>query len=332
MYSKYEWFDNSRFGMFIHWGLFSMGAIHCWQKNFDRGTNEEWERYAKHFNPDLFEPEEWARAAKNAGMKYFVFTTKHHEGYCMYDSQYTDYKYPEKDLLKEIIAAFRKEGLRVGLYYSLPDWHHPNYPHDKRHPQRDVSYECDTTVYTEYLHNQVRELLSNYGKIDVLWFDGSYPDTEHIWDISRLNAMIHELQPEILVGRLPGYDDFMTPEQTIPQQGLFDENGEPLRWEGCQVIHGEWGYTRDKKWKTAQELVEMLIRHVSRGGNLLLNMAPTSRGCFDDRTKQILADVGNWMKWNSRAIYNCSGAPAEFPEPEGCRYTWNAGEKKLYLH
>ena len=332
MNSKYAWFDNSRFGMFIHWGLFSMGAIHCWQKNFDRGTNEEWERYAKHFNPDLFEPEEWARAAKNAGMKYFVFTTKHHEGYCMYDSQYTDYKYPEKDLLKEIIAAFRKEGLRVGLYYSLPDWHHPNYPHDKRHPQRDVPYECDTTVYTEYLHNQVRELLSNYGKIDVLWFDGSYPDTEHIWDISRLNAMIHELQPEILVGRLPGYDDFMTPEQTIPQQGLFDENGEPLRWEGCQVIHGEWGYTRDKKWKTAQELVEMLIRHVSRGGNLLLNMAPTSRGCFDDRTKQILADVGNWMKWNSRAIYNCSGAPAEFPEPEGCRYTWNAEEKKLYLH
>ena len=135
MSSKYDWFDSLRFGMFIHWGLFSMGAIHCWQKNFERGTNEEWERYRKHFDPDLFEPDQWAKAAREAGMKYVVFTAKHHEGFCMFDSRFTDYKYQKKDLLEEIVRAFRSEGLKIGLYSSLMDWHHPDSWRCKNDPE-----------------------------------------------------------------------------------------------------------------------------------------------------------------------------------------------------
>ncbi|OQA81924.1 MAG: Alpha-L-fucosidase [Lentisphaerae bacterium ADurb.Bin242] len=332
MSNQFEWFDAARFGMFIHWGVYTMGATAVWQKSFERLTDEQYDRYVKHFNPDRFNPEEWARLARRAGMKYFVFTSKHHDGYCLFDSQYTEYKYHHQDLLCKVIDAFRSEGLRVGVYYSLPDWHHPNYPRDARHPQHADPQLSDFNPYTEYLHHQVRELLSHYGKIDLLWFDGSYPDTEHIWNTPKLNDMIHSLQPEILVSRLPGYSDFDTPEQTIPRQGLFDDNGMPVRWEGCQVLHGEWGYIRDKKWKTSAELVQMLVRHASRGGNLLLNVGPTSRGALDEHTVELLEELGKWMDWNGRSIYNCSGAPAEFPEPEGCRYTWNAEKKTLYVH
>ena len=328
----YDWFDAGRFGMFIHWGLFSMGARYTWLKSIERMTDAEYDRYVRHFDPDLFNPEEWAALARRAGMRYVVFTAKHHEGYCLFDSKYTDYKYKEKDLLRGVIDAFRAEGLKIGVYYSLPDWHHPDYLHDKRHPQRDIPYEGNTEGYRTYLHDQVREILTNYGRIDLMWFDGSYPDTAHIWDMPALSAMARKLQPGILISRLPGYDDFATPEQTIPQQGLFNEDGTPKHWEGCQVLHGEWCYVRDKHWKTVPELVQMLVRHTSRGGNLLLNVGPTSRGRLDDHTVSLLRGLGDWMAWNSRAIHNSSGAPAEFPEPEGCRYTWNPEKKTLYCH
>ena len=332
MERNYEWFDAGRFGMFIHWGLYCMGAKYTWIKSHDRMTNEQYEKYVKHFNPDRFNPEVWARLAKRAGMRYVVFTAKHHEGYCMFDSQYTDYKYKERDLLRGVIDAFRAEGLKIGVYYSLPDWHHPDYPHDARHPQRDIPYAGNAEGYRAYLHNQVREILTNYGRIDLMWFDGSYPDTAHIWDMPALSQMCRELQPGILISRLPGYDDFATPEQNIPQQGCFNEDGTPKHWEGCQVLHGEWGFIRDKRWKTVPELAQMLVRHASRGGNLLLNVGPTSRGCLDDHTISLLEGLGNWMDWHSRAIHNTTGAPAEFPEPEFARYTYNAEKKTLYLH
>ena len=328
----YDWFDSGRFGMFIHWGLYSMGARYTWLKSHEKMTDAEYDRYVKHFNPDRFNPEVWASLAKRAGMRYVVFTAKHHEGYCMFDSKYTDYKYKERDLLRGVVDAFRAEGLKIGIYYSLPDWHHPGYPHDKRHPQRDIPYAGNEAEYREYLHNQVRELLTNYGRIDLMWFDGSYPETAHIWDMPALSEMARSLQKGILLSRLPGYDDFATPEQTIPQQGLFNEDGTPKHWEGCQVMHGEWGYIRDKHWKTVTELVQMLVRHTSRGGNLLLNVGPTSRGCLDEHTISLLNGLGDWMDWHGRAIHDCSGAPADFPEPEGCRYTWNASRKTLYCH
>ena len=332
MENKFAWFDEARFGMFIHWGAYSCGARYTWLKSHEKLTTEQYNKYTDHFDPDLFDPQQWAKAAKTAGMKYFVFTSKHHDGFCLFDSKHTDYKYKKQDLLKGVIEAFRGEGLKVGVYYSLPDWHHPNYPHDARHPQRDIPEECDFMPYREYLHNQIREILTNYGKIDIVWFDGSYPDTAHIWDMPAIRAMAQELQPGILISRLPGYDDFQTPEQNIPQQGMFNADGTPAHWEGCQVLHGEWCYIREKKWKTVPELIQMLIRHTSRGGNLLLNVGPTARGLLDKHTVELLEGLGEWMKWNSKAIYNCTGAPAEFPEPEGCRYTYNKERNTLYLH
>ena len=301
MADKFAWFDEARFGMFIHWGAYSCGARYTWLKSHERLTTEEYNKYTDHFDPDLFDPQQWAKAAKAAGMKYFVLTSKHHDGFCLFDSQYTDYKYKKRDLLRGVVDAFRAEGLKVGIYYSLPDWHHPNYPHDARHPQRDIPKECDFMPYREYLHNQVRELLTNYGKVDLIWFDGSYPDTAHIWDMPGLRALAQKLQPEILISRLPGYDDFQTPEQNIPQQGMFNADGSPAHWEGCQVLHGEWCYIRDKHWKTVPELIQMLIRHTSRGGNLLLNVGPTSRGLLDKHTVELLEGLGEWMKWNSKA-------------------------------
>ncbi len=182
---KAKWWVNDRFGMFIHWGLYALPARHEWVKNVEKIRDEDYQKYFDHFNPDLYDPVKWARAAKAAGMKYFVITTKHHEGFCLWDSKYTDYKAPNtpygKDLIRPMVEAFRAEGLKVGFYHSLLDWHHPQFPVDNLHPRRDdEAYKAanggrDVRVYAEYLYNQVSELLTNYGKIDYLFYDFSYP-------------------------------------------------------------------------------------------------------------------------------------------------------------
>ncbi len=346
-----SWWLDARFGMFIHWGLYSMPARHEWIRNFEKISNENYEKYFELFNPDLFNPVEWARAAKAAGMKYFVFTAKHHEGFCMWDSQYTDYKITNtpfgRDALREIIDAFRAEGLKVGLYYSLIDWHHPEFTVDTIHPLRDEKEEFEKNEkrnmkkYAEYMRNQVGELLTNYGKIDVIWFDFSYPNREHgkgckDWESDKLVKMIHKLQPEILINDrldLPESRDFKSPEQYIPTNGIRDEDGKLLAWEGCQTFSGSWGYFRDQTtWKSNRMLIEMLIKHVSRGGNLLMNVGPTARGYFDERAVNALQGYADWMKFHSRAIYGCTIAPEEYPEPEYCRYTYNPKTRTLYLH
>src|SRR6056297_11189 len=184
---RLEWWNDARFGMFIHWGLYAQAARHEWVKKRERISDEEYRKYFEIFNPDLFDPAEWAKKAKAAGMKYAVITSKHHEGFCMFDSEYTDYDVTNtpygKDIIKEWVDAFRAEGLGVGFYYSLIDWHHPHFTIDSRHPQRVNSKEeydrlnqgRDMAVYREYLKNQVREILTNYGKIDIIWLDYSYP-------------------------------------------------------------------------------------------------------------------------------------------------------------
>ena len=180
------WFTRDRFGMFIHWGLYAMPARHEWVKTRERIPEEKYDKYFEHFDPDLFDAREWARQAKAAGMKYAVLTTKHHEGFCMWDTQYTDYKCTNtpagRDLVREYVDAFRAEGLRIGFYYSLIDWHHPEFPIDHLHPRRDdenaeaLNKTRDMHKYAEYMRNQVTELLTNYGKIDILWFDFSYSE------------------------------------------------------------------------------------------------------------------------------------------------------------
>lgn len=339
MQKNFDWFHEARFGLFLHWGVYALGARGEWQQSHEELGDEDYRKYVEYFQPDLFDPVAWAQLARAAGMKYMVITAKHHDGFCLWDSQFTDYKATaaprcRRDLLRGIVDAFRAEGLKIGIYYSLPDWHHPNYVIDARHPLRRRPARCDFAPYTEYLHNQVRELLTHYGQVDLLWFDGSYPETEAVWDAPRLNALIRRLQPNILVNRLPGFSDFDSPEQAIPGEGVRDVAGNPLPWEGCQVFRGSaWGYSRDDdRCKSTGEVLEMLVRHVSRSGNLLLNVGPDGRGAFPDDSVNCLQGVARWMTRHNRAIHGCSGAPEEFPEPKDCRYTWNPATRTLYAH
>ncbi len=347
-----SWFVHDRFGMFIHWGLYALPARHEWIRNQERITDEDYRIYFELFNPDLFDPKAWARAAREAGMKYFVITTKHHEGFCLWDTQYTDYKVTNtpigRDLLREIVDAFRAEGLKVGFYYSLLDWHHPDFTIDRHHPLRDLPPEeiarlnapRDMKRYARYLRDQVTELLTQYGKVDIIWFDFSYPGENgkgrDDWESEKLYELVRRLQPGIIVDNrldLPGSGDIETPEQFTPDRALVDEQGNPVVWEGCQTFSGSWGYFRDEmSWKSPRMCLEMLINHVSRGGNLLMNVGPTSRGYLDRRALDRLAAYGAWMKYNARAIYGCGAAPAEFQPPADCRYTWNPETRRLYLH
>lgn len=345
------WFTHDRFGMFIHWGLYSMPGRHEWIRNYEEIPNEDYEKYFEQFNPDLFNPKEWAKAAREAGMKYFVITTKHHEGFCMWDSKYTDYKVTNtpcgRDLLREIVDAFRAEGLKVGFYHSLIDWHHPDFTVDNVHPLRNrpdrakLNEGRDMARYREYLHNQVRELLTEFGKIDIIWFDFSYPQwgedgKGHAdWDSEGLVRMIRELQPGIMINNrldLPGGGDVITPEQNTPDDPVTDENGNPVVWEGCQTFSGSWGYHRDElTWKSAKQCIDMLINHVCRNGNLLMNVGPTSRGYIDHRAMERLKAYAEWMQYHSRSIYGC-GMAEGLVEPRDCRYTYNRETNRLYLH
>ena len=351
-----EWFVKDRFGMFIHWGLYAMPARHEWIKMREKISEEKYDKYFKYFDPDMYDAKEWAKKAKAAGMKYAVMTTKHHEGFCMFDSKYTDYKCTNtpagRDLIKEYVEAFRAEGLKVGFYYSLIDWHHPEFPIDHNHPRRDdpdayeQSKDRDMRKYAEYMRNQVTELLTNYGKIDILWFDFSYdkapgyPDWmkgkgKDDWEAEELIKTARSLQPEIIIDNRTQIDqDIRTPEQYQPLEWVkHPETGELTVWEACHTFSGSWGYHRDEStWKSPEMLINMLVNTVSIGGNLLMNVGPTSRGYFDDRANKALDVFAEWMKYNSRSIYNCTMAEPEFVAPRGCRLTQSVDGKRLYVH
>lgn len=345
------WFTHDRFGMFIHWGLYALPARHEWVKSQERIDNENYQKYFEHFNPDLYDPREWAEHAAAAGMKYVVLTAKHHEGFCLWDTQQTDYKATNtpygKDLLRPYVDAFRAAGLRVGFYYSLIDWHHPDFPVDMFHPLRDRENVAELNEgremprYAAYMREQVRELLTNYGQIDIIWFDFSYPGRTYRglpgkghadWESEKLLGLTRELQPRIIVDNrldLPTEQaDIHTPEQVQPQEWV-KVNGKPVVWETCQTFSGSWGYHRDEAtWKSADQLVHMLINTVSCGGNLLMNVGPTARGTIDRRAQTALQTYAEWMRLHSRAIYGCT--QSEFTAPSGCRFTQNGN--RLYLH
>jgi len=345
-----SWFVRDRFGLFIHWGLYALPARHEWVKHVEQIPDEQYDVYFRHFDPDLYDPRLWAEAAAGAGMKYFVVTTKHHDGFCLWDSQLTDYKAPNtpcgKDLIRPMVEAFRERGLRVGFYHSVIDWHHPDFVVDNLHsmrgrPDREaLNATRDQTRYAAYLHGQVRELLTGYGKIDVLFYDFSYPPEKgrNDWNSLELLKMTRELQPGIIVNdRLDLQDveggwDIRTPEQFMPREWV-QVDGQPVVWETCQTFSGSWGYHRDEaSWKSIEQLVQMLIGVVSRGGNLLLNVGPTGRGEFDDRALERLRGMGEWMKRHSRSIYGCTQAPDGIPCPQDCRLTYNPETNRLYVH
>lgn len=355
-----SWFQHDRFGLFIHWGLYALPARHEWVKHIEQIPDDVYDIYFRHFDPDLYDPELWARAAAGAGMKYFCVTTKHHEGFCLWDSALTDYKAPNtpcgKDLLRPMVDAFRAQGLKVGFYHSLIDWHHPHFVIDdlhslRNHPDRAKLNEGrDQRKYIEYLHGQVRELLTQFGKVDLMFYDFSYPPGSHgrpetftgkgraDWDSEALIKMTRELQPGIIVNDRLDLDDveggwdYKTPEQFMVREWV-KVNGQPVVWETCQTFSGSWGYHRDEAtWKSVEQLLLLLIDTVGHGGNLLLNVGPTGRGEFDERALDRLAGMGEWMKRHGRSIYGCTQAPPEFKAPQDCRLTYNPTTRRLYVH
>lgn len=366
------WFKHDRFGMFIHFGLYAMPAKHEWIKTHELITEEKYDKYFKYFNPDLYDPKDWAKRAKAAGMKYAVITTKHHDGFCMFDSKFTDYKVTNspygKDVVKEFVDAFRAEGLRVGFYYSLIDWHHPEFTIDNLHPRRyeenaaELNKTKDMKKYAKYLRDQLTELLTNYGKIDVLWFDFSYPgkpleNTDLLdqhwwprdymwgkgkedWESEKLIETIRSIQPHIIINNRTGIpQDLWTPEQVTPTEWLKDkETGELLTWESCQTLLGPgkdrgWGYNSKIDCERSPEnIIRLLINNVSCGGNMMMNVGPNARGELSDGQKNALSVYEEWMHKNSRSIYGCTMAEPEFVAPRDTRYTQSEDGKRLYLH
>ncbi|MEX0775665.1 MAG: alpha-L-fucosidase [Phycisphaeraceae bacterium] len=352
------WFQHDRFGLFIHWGLYALGARHEWLQNNERIARDDYHnRYFTHFDPDLYDPELWAVAAAGAGMKYFVVTTKHHEGFCLWDTKLTDYKATrtpaKRDLLKPMVKAFREEGLRTGFYHSLIDWHHDQFLQDpyigpyRDHADRQkMNKGRDQAKYAKYLHGQVKELLTQFGDVDILWFDFSYKGRgaegkgREDWKSEKLIKLIRKLAPDIVLNdrldlpldEFPEAGDIKTPEQFQPRQWVTVK-GQPVVWEACQTLSGSWGYHRDEStWRSVEQLVFTLIDCVSKGGNLLLNVGPTGRGEIDARALDRLNGIGQWMYRHSRSIYGCTQAPADIKTPQDCRLTYNPDTHRLYVH
>jgi alpha-L-fucosidase len=296
---RLAWFRAARFGMFIHWGLYSQLGRHEWVMNRERIPLAEYEPLANTWKPRKGCIRDWAKLAKRAGMRYMVMTTKHHEGFCLFDSKLTDYCAPKhgpaRDLVAEYVEAARAEGLRVGFYYSMMDWHHP----DGAACKKD---EAARRRFVDYIHGQVRELCTNYGKVDIMWYDVSWPLDVEGWESARMNAMVRSLQPDIIINnrsQLP--EDFGTPEQHITPE----KSGR--MWEACMTFNESWGYTPiDRKWKTTWDVLSMLRQCAAGGGNLLLNIGPTPEGDVPPQCGSVLEEVGAWMDRYGDTIYDAT--------------------------
>ncbi len=338
-----EWWREARFGMFIHWGIYAVPAdatdlqgkkkIAEWYMSNKQMQVRDYEKLAAQFNPVKFDARRWVKTAKDTGMKYIVITTKHHDGFCMFDSKLTDYCITKatpfkRDPLQELAAECRRQGIRLCFYHSIMDWHHPDYlPRRPWEAQTRPVGGGNLDRYIEYMQGQLRELLTNYGPIGVLWFDGGWEHSAQEFHARVVNALIRSLQPSILINNrncLPG--DFMTPEQFVPAQGL-----PPGRlWETCMTINDTWGYAKnDNNWKPAELLIRTLIDTASKGGNFLLNVGPTAEGEFPEAINDRLARLGEWMKVNGESIYGTSRSPFRTLSFNG-RVT--AKGNTLYLH
>lgn len=352
-FGRSAWWRHDRFGMFIHWGAYAVPARGEWVRSVERMSVEDYQ-----YAIDAFRPEPdfdgWADVAANAGMKYAVLTAKHHDGYALFDSALSDYttaKVLGRDFVAEFLAAFRKRGIRVGLYFSLIDWSRPDFPHhdDIHHPMRGAApdHVPDLDSYRRFLHGQVREICSGYGPLDILWFDFSYPGMgPQQWGADEIVRIVRELQPDAIMdnrmegdGPNPGSiltsdpspwaGDFASPEQIIPTEGVVDHDGNPVPWESCMTLNNHWGYcASDTLWKPAPMVVHTLVECVAKGGNLLANVGPDARGRISEGSVKVLDRVGRWMDDNAEAIRGCG--PAGLPKPDWG--WWTAGHGKLYAH
>jgi alpha-L-fucosidase len=350
------WFYQARFGMFIHWGIYSVPAgtykgqqvpgIGEWIMEKAKIPVAEYEQFAKQFNPTKFNADEWVQIAKNAGMKYIVITSKHHDGFCLWDSKFTDYDIIDatpfkRDILAELAQACKKHGIRLCLYHSIMDWHYPDaqapfYPSYNDKNKSNLNFDR----YVEYyLKGQIKELVQNYGPLGILWFDG-----EWVRDWSRemgwnMYEYVLSLQPDIIINNRVGKGrqgmrglsesdefagDYGTPEQQIPATGLPG-----VDWETCMTMNDTWGYkSYDKNWKSTQDLLCKLADIASKGGNFLLNIGPTAEGLIPQPSVERLTAMGEWMKINGESIYGTTASPLG-QLPWG-RCTAKPG--KLYLH
>lgn len=360
--ARMAWWREARFGMFVHWGLYS-GLAGNWDgKPLKKKAGMEWiqkfvgadrQRYAEQAIPK-FQPQPgfaraWMQLARRAGCGYVVFTTKHHDGFALHDSNVSDYDAGSilgRDLVAEIVAAARTEGLRVGFYHSLIDWQHSQYDYLKAkglpHPfgrNPSPNGPRDHARYIEFLHAQVGELLQNYGKIDVMWWDFSSPgfQGDAAWGASKLMADVRRMQPGILVnnrlyakqpppeGLRQDRGDFSTPEQKIPATGVAG-----VDWETCMTLNGTWGYSEhDHDWKTADQLIRHLVEVTSKGGNFLLNIGPKGDGSLDAETVSRFRAIGAWMEVNGEAVRGCLASP--IPAQSWGRATRKGGQVYLCI-
>ncbi len=344
--NRMEWFQEAKFGLFVHWGLYAIPATDAWGQYYENVPGAEYEEYAKQFNPVKFNAKEWVSMAKDAGMKYIVITTKHHDGFCMFDSKLTDYDIVDatpygKDPMKELAEECRRQGLKLCFYYSVKDWHHPEYPtkytyHNEEHldgfhgfPNPDADYK----KYFAYLKGQVTELLTNYGDVGIIWWDwtGSaftHSETENIKMAKDMADTINQLQPACLINNRMGEvgADYGTPEQMIP------DGEQKQAFEVCMTLNNHWGYHKtDMNYKSAAVVVYNLVDIASKGGNYLLNMGPTDEGIMPQKAQDILREVGRWLSVNGESVYGTtSGGPGVRWNPDISKITAKANT--LYLH
>ena len=319
---RMEWWHKARFGMFIHWGLYSTIGRHEWVMENEGWPVADYQQHAKIFKPIPNAARAWAKLAKAAGQKYMVMTTKHHEGFCNFDaSKYTNYCAPQqgpgRDLVKEYVEAARAEGMRVGFYYSLMDWHHPD-------GATCATDDAARQRFVDYTHGLIRELMTNYGKIDVLWYDVDWPLNADQWRSEEMNKMVFQLQPDIIVNNRNGlHGDFQTPEQQI----TADRSGRA--WESCMTLNDSWGYQRaDDDWKSSRRVVQNLIQCAKDTGNYLLNIGPKPDGSIPQPSIDILTEVGGWLQRNGESIYE-----SEPCQPSRSNYaSFSRKGNTLYMH
>ncbi len=372
---KLKQWQTYKFGLLMHWGTYSQwGVVESWSicpedegwcerrgpyaSNYS-GYVKAYENLQTTFNPTKFNPDKWAAAAKNAGMKYVVFTTKHHDGFCMFDTKETDYKItspktpfstnPKSNVAKEVFNAFRKDSFMIGAYFSKPDWHSPYFwwpyfpPKDRNVNYTITKHPARWDSFKTFTYNQIEELATNYGSLDILWLDGGWVrpkasiDTSVEWqrgitqdqdiDMDKIIAMARSHQPGMLaVDRTVtgSNENYVTPEQTVPDKPL------DYPWESCITMGNSWSYVPNDHYKTANQLVQLLIKIVSRGGNLLLNIGPSPEGDFADTAYARLQDIGAWMKIHSNGIYNT--IPLSPYEENNIVYLQSGDSKKKFIY
>jgi alpha-L-fucosidase len=356
--ARMAWWRDARFGMFIHWGLYAVPAgvwkgervkgLGEWIMNEAQIPRDEYAQLARRFNPTQFDADEWVRIAKDAGMKYIIITSKHHDGFANFDSRVSSYDIVDatpyhRDAIKALASAAHRAGLRFGVYYSIMDWHHPdaqgpNYPNYNSRTATNPNF----SRYVEtYMKPQLRELITQYPEIDVLWFDGEWiPD----WSDEQgksLYAWLRGMRPSLIINNRVGHSrqgmagmsankdapgDFGTPEQRVPPEGLPG-----VDWETCMTLNDTWGFQSfDDGWKDTRTLVRLLIDAASKGGNFLLNVGPTAQGVIPPQSVSRLREMGDWMRANGEAVYGTTASP--YGLPAWGRYTAKPSAGRTYAH